>query len=244
MNQRVKLFKRLAEGFGYDLIKRQRNHDTLESHLRNLFDLLQVNCVIDVGANEGQFGVTLRHLGYRGRIVSFEPVGSTFEILAAKCEADPDWLAHRCALGDRNGRMTINVPKGSLLSSFLKPSNYGLDRSDWASVAYTETVEVKCLDDVFEGLVAGIENPRVYLKLDTQGFDLKVVQGGRRSLDAIRGMQSEISMIPIYDGMPDHVQALSRFRDLGFVVTGFYPVARDRKNLAVIEFDCVLRRAE
>ena len=43
---------------------------------------LRVDCVLDVGANVGQFGDMLRTIGYMGTIVSFEPVDATFRTLA------------------------------------------------------------------------------------------------------------------------------------------------------------------
>ena len=56
-------------------------------------------------------------------------------------------------------------------------------------------------------------------------------------------MQSEISLKAIHEGMPDYLTALAEFRNLGFEITGFYPISRDKKTLAVIEYDCVLIRS-
>ena len=62
----------------------------------------------------------------------------------------------------------------------------------------TEQVTVHRLDSVFDELVAGHEH--VFLKVDTQGHDLAVVEGlGRR---AVSGIQLELSFIPVYDGTP------------------------------------------
>ena len=62
----------------------------LGNHLRKLFSHLQINCVLDVGANQGQYGRFLRQTGYQGWIISFEPSPADFQVLAERSAADPD----------------------------------------------------------------------------------------------------------------------------------------------------------
>jgi FkbM family methyltransferase len=231
---------------GYDLVVRKRNHATLHNHLERLFEHLRVNCVIDVGANTGQFGGRLRERGFRGRIASFEPLAANFAGLRSRCARDRDWRAYHAALGEAAGQRKIHVTRGSDLASFHVPTDYALRqfRDGAAEVESAESVEVRTLDGVFAEIVEGLEDPRVFLKLDTQGHDLEVVAGGGASLPRLVGLQSEISMLPVYEDIPDYLTALATYRRLGFEVTGLYPVSRDRETLAVIEFDCVMRRRE
>ena len=93
----------------------------------------------------------------------------------------------------------------------------------------------------------GLPDPRVYLKLDTQGYDLRVLpRGGRPAIDRCSlGLQSEVSCVPIYDGMPRLVGAADRpYEEAGFSLTGMFPVTIDRRSLRVIEFDAVLIRVD
>ena len=63
-----------------------------------------IDLVIDIGANEGQFANELRAGGYSGRIVSFEPLSSAHSRLLQVSSGDTAWHVHpRCALGDRLG---------------------------------------------------------------------------------------------------------------------------------------------
>ena len=67
--------------------------------LNLIFSTLGVNCVIDVGAHVGEFYQLLRHLGYVGRVVSFEPVPESFAKLKRVAATDPHWRGYNVALG-------------------------------------------------------------------------------------------------------------------------------------------------
>lgn len=222
---------------------RRDRHATIDAHVAIVLKQLDVELVIDVGANVGQFATNLRDGGYRGRIVSIEPVASNVAVLREAAAPDGDWSVHSFALGRESGEMTINVPRNTLLSSFLAPNDYARHRFPDSELDGTELVAVHRLDEVFDSLAEPLVNPRTYLKMDTQGWDLEVLAGATGCLDHVVGLQTEISMKPIYEGMPSYLESLARLDALGFGVTGFYPVTRDY-DLRVIEYDCVLVRKE
>lgn len=234
---------KIAEILGYDLVKTSRDV-LLHRHLRHLFNLLKIDCVLDVGANHGQYGQMLRGFGYQGRIISFEPVTASFQRLRAAAGRNRNWDVHNFALGAKEEELEINVTAASDFASFLPPSDFS--RQTFGKVVEVnnrERVIVKRLDDVFAALV-GDHPAAIHLKMDTQGYDLEVLKGGERVLPRIAGLQSELSVLPVYDGMPDYLEALAACRRAGFEVTGLFPVSQDRTTLTVIEFDCVLRRKE
>src|SRR5947207_14657581 len=161
----------------FDLRKDQSTDVFLPGHLRTIFDALQVNCVIDVGANHGQFASMIRRAGYRGVIISVEPQMESYATLAAAARTDPLWTALNIALGERDEDATLNVFAASDLNSLLRPSA-NMVLATWASdVRETQQVQVRRLDSIFEALVHEVEAPRVFLKLDTQGYDLHVLRG-------------------------------------------------------------------
>jgi hypothetical protein len=105
-------------------------------------------------------------------------------------------------------------------------------------------VQVRRLDGMFEELrkLTGAKN--VYLKIDTQGHDKAVLEGAQEALRSVRAMQSEFSMIPVYEATPRAPEMLEYFHEHGFQVSGMYPINRDQKSLAVVEYDCVLVKGE
>lgn len=104
-------------------------------------------------------------------------------------------------------------------------------------------MQIVRLDEDLPQLV-DVSASRIYLKMDTQGFDLEVFAGASAVLDRIAGLQAEVAFQQIYDDVPDYHEALRTFEAQGFAVTGMFPVKRDRKSLRMIEMDCVMRRVD
>lgn len=217
--------------------------DSLQGHLKSFFEKTGINCVIDVGAHLGEYGSEIREIGYKGRIVSFEPVRASHASLSARAAKDRDWRTQNFALGAAEGSQEINIYQGTVFNSFLSPGSVGTERfGEQVQLASKETVRIKRLDQVFDECIAGIAQPRVFLKMDTQGWDLKVLEGGRGVLDRLVGLQSELAVRETYDGMTGYTDALDQYAALGFEITGIFPVARETDGLRVMEFDCVLIR--
>ena len=213
--------------------------ERLDKHLQRLFALLEINCVVDVGANRGQYGRFLRELGFNGRIISFEPVPGDYGVLRATAVADPHWQTHPIALGDQETDQRINVTSDSLFNSFLQPNEFIIGQG--LRVDETAVVPVRRLDALLPSLLADLPDPRIYLKVDTQGYDLHVLTGAEGILPQVLALQSEVSARPVYDEMPDYLESIRFLNSLGYDITGLFPIARDNA-LRVLEFDCVMVR--
>jgi FkbM family methyltransferase len=229
--------------------KHRREHDKglsahlLSSLLMDVFGRYRVDVVLDVGANKGQYARSLRRAGYKGRIVSFEPVARDFEELQGHAADDPLWSVHKMALGRENGSLEMNVVPGTL-SSVLPATEFGARRYDRLQEPTVERVEVRRLDGILDDLLADMTDPRPYLKLDTQGFDLEAFAGlGERVADFV-GMQSEVAFLRIYEGMPRMPESLAVYEAAGFEVAGLYAVSRERRTARALEFDCLMVRAD
>ena len=240
--------KRIAKSslstLGFSLHDLRKNNDLgvfLPGHLRSLLSRLKINCVIDVGANVGEYGLMLRRIGYEGRIVSIEPIREVFERLNATAAADPQWMTLNTACGSREETRAINVFAKSDLSSFLSPSP-NMPTIDPCSIERTETVNIKRLESLLDKMLSGIDEPRVFLKMDCQGFDLEVLKGAGEGLAKVQGLQSEVSAIPLYVGVPDYLEFLSYCRNLEFEPTAFFPVVNSPVSGHLVECDVVLIR--
>ena len=234
----MKLHNKIAKLFGYELIKRKK-HPTADIHTVNLIRQQDIDLVLDVGANEGQFVARLRRQGYRGEVHSFEPVTATFRALQAATAGDNNWHAHQLALSEAPGEATINVARSSDLASFLPPSEFGADRYRDIAAATTETVTMSTVSDFLVAEIPDWEERRILLKMDTQGHDLAVFRGAVSALPAIVMLLSELAIEPIYEGMPRYREVLEAYERAGFHLTGIYPISRS-VNASLIEMDCML----
>lgn len=234
------LVERLGRRVGLEVIPRWRlSRYPLAAHLARLFSNQGVDSVIDVGANRGQFRDFLREeVGFRGPIVSFEPAAGPFEELERKARRDRLWMPVNAALGTEDTSMTLNIMAEPELSSFLRPKEGGLRYRDNVVVA-TERVAVRRLDDVAHEIERRFRLDKPYLKLDTQGYDMQVIAGAQSFLARVRALQSEMSILPVYERMPTFVEAIALLEAKGFDISGMFPVAEDAR-MRLIEFDCVM----
>jgi FkbM family methyltransferase len=204
------------------------------SILKDLLRKLDINCVVDVGANDGQFARNIRAIGYQGRIISFEPVTEPFARLCRNFRSDRAWSGFQIALGSADTILHINVFPMTTLSSFLDPiAKYpGLTQED---------VRVRRLDSLIRELTAGVSPLRIFLKMDTQGYDLEVFRGAEGCLADVRGLVSEVSVKPIYENQPHFLDSVATYERAGFAVHHFSVVSRDASN-GVQEFNAYFRR--
>ncbi|WP_428485681.1 FkbM family methyltransferase [Rhodopila sp.] len=231
---------RLLERVGYTLVPTWRLHDrALAQHLGKLLKQFEVDCVIDIGANDGGYVRFLRaEVGYDGLILSFEPLPA----LAAKCRAarDPHWQVFEYACGTEDSETEINVAAYSQFSSLLPtvaspPEAF----TDMMTIRHRETVQLRRLDGLLPELQRLNGYKRPYLKVDTQGFDLAVLEGAGNLLEAMIAVQTELSFCPIYQGMPGWRTVLDVLEAKRFSVSSMFAISVDA-SLRAIEFDCIL----
>ena len=208
--------------------------------LKDVLKKLAINCVLDVGGNTGQYGRRLRQIGYHGHIISFEPIMASYEILKASAAKDENWSVFPYALGGVNEKKEINVMAATDLSSFLVPREDSQNRFKQNRVERKEEVQVWRLDNILDTCLDMEAHPRLYLKLDTQGFDLSVMEGAQNIIPKILGLQTEISLHNIYHGMPSFLESISKFQSYGFNVIDFVTLTRERDKLSAIEMDCIM----
>ncbi len=232
-----------AEKIGYTIVPNWML-DTYPAvrYMRRLFKLLSVDLVLDVGANQGQYHDFLRdQVGYRNQIISFEPVPHLAASLKRKAANSRHWQVDGRALGSGAGTLAFNVMRNTEMSSFLQPdhSSVGTLLQDHNKIENTIDVEVTSIDAILPGLMTKHASRNVYLKIDTQGFDLEVLKGAEGSLPGLVALQTEASVIPLYAGMPRYHEVIEFLEDRGFIVSGIFP-----NNFLFFprlpEFDCYM----
>ena len=236
------IIPRVLDVLGYDVSKKTKQAK-LNSHLSELLKHLDVNVVIDVGANAGQYARRLRKIGYSGRIICYEPLNQMAAVLEKLAHADPDLIFRDMAAGTESTSATINISPDTSWSSLKAFSDYGQTRfSSQHRESVPQDIHIERLDADVPPLIKDIEDPRIFLKLDTQGFDLEAFSGAQKLHEKIVGLQAEVAFLSIYADTPRYAESMATYEAAGFETTGLFPVKRDRKTLRMIEMDCVMRR--
>ena len=170
--------------------------------------------LFDVGGNVGQTVASFLENFNEPRIYSFEPSPATFETLRAAYGHASRVRLENLALGDREDSLPFHVTKDhSVNDSLLEPV--------WDAQAKTVAVQVTTLDRYCEQ--HGIESID-YLKIDTQGYDLKVLEGARRLFleKRIRMFSVELTFAPMYKEQPSYLKVLTFPEEFGYQMLGFY----------------------
>jgi FkbM family methyltransferase len=230
----------LARRLGYDLTPR-RKAKSPPAQLVALLGHFRIACVLDVGANVGQYGSMLREWGYSGRIVSFEPQAAAHGALERRAAADPDWqVAPPMALGARAGQVELAVSAESDMSSVLPQGALLRQVSPSSAVVAKETVPLCRLDEVAGPYLRPDE--RAFLKIDVQGYEAEVLAGAQALLDHLTGIQLEMSLVPLYEGERGFRDLLDDLGALGFEPWLFLPGYFERKLARQLQIDGVFMR--
>ena len=138
-----------------------------------------INYILDVGANEGQFVKELRFHGYQGKVLSFEPLLEAHKKLIENSKNDINWKIFRpLALGNKNTTNIINISKNSVSSSILNISEEHIANAPDSRFINKQSIEEIKLEDIFDELK--IENNNLFLKIDTQGYEFQVLEGAQK----------------------------------------------------------------
>lgn len=192
-------------------------HKSLNRHLEEL----KIQNIIDVGANVGQFGLDMRRHGFKGLIVSYEPVEETYRVLTQTIKAKQPWEILQLGLGSIESQVEINVSANDgLSSSILKMGSLHLENFPEAATVRIEQISISTIDNELAKL--GLRPEEILLKLDVQGFEAEVLNGASKSLSKIPLCYLEVSLLPLYEGELSLLPILNQLNKFGHEVIDIF----------------------
>jgi len=208
---------------------------------RLLFAAHAIGVVLDVGANTGAWARDLREVvGFKGHIRSFEPTTTAFHQLEKRSAGDDRWQIFNVALGDADGELVINIAGNLDSSSILEMRPAHEAAAPASGYVGSETAAVRTLDGIFDEVCPPGE--RVYLKIDTQGYEGRVLRGANRSLAKIDFVQLEMPLVPLYVGESTFTELLGLMFAEGFELVGLDPGFTDARTGHVLQVDGIFHR--
>jgi len=235
----VKYIRRALRKFNYELLKYPYGDHAKRMEIIKQFD---IQIILDVGANIGEFATTMREIGYKDKIVSFEPRKHAFSELLHKAESDSNWRCLNIALGDIDCTSIINISGNSPSSSILEMNQIHIESRPISKYIGKEEIVVKRLDSVISELIE--KDKDIYLKIDTQGFEKQVLEGAKGAFQNIRAIQLEMSLVELYRGSMLIYNMIPYMENKGFFLSslerGFY----DPKSKRLLQVDGIFIRLD
>ena len=228
--------KNLTNQLGWEI----RRYHPAVSEIPRMYQSLvyhEIDLILDVGANVGQYGMLLRRLGYSGKIVSFEPLSSAYSQLKAASQKDSLWeVAPRTAIGNENSQISLNISANSQSSSVLNILDSHVNAASNSAYIDSEKVELNRLDTVARDYLNKDRNS-AFLKIDVQGFEKQVIEGATNILPRIKGIQTEMSLIPLYQGQLLYKEMIELLDKLGYELYSVIPGFADPQTGRLLQMD-------
>jgi len=187
--------KLLFRRFGID-VSRYNLKENFDFRLNHFLKLNNIECILDIGANIGQYAEYLRQIGFKNNIISFEPLNDAYEILKTKTKKDSRWEAYNFGIGENDQISKINVSKNSFSSSILDMSNSHFDSSPESIYVSSQKIKIKRLDRL--EFLEKLTDKNLFLKIDTQGYEEQVINGSINIINRVKGIQIEMSLNELY----------------------------------------------
>lgn len=240
------MIRRLIRRFGVDVVRYPygiRQIDVLKHTAeQNRIKLIQhygIDLILDVGANDGGFGLEMLQHGIQAKIVSFEPLNDAFARLKQNSSLYQNWKIENCALGNFDGESEINIAGNSVSSSILPMALRHQQSAPESTYVAKQKIRIRKLDSIFSEYS---QYRNIYLKLDVQGFEKHVLEGAENSLHRIKGIQTEMSLVELYEGESTFFEFSKILIDKGFKLMSIEPGFFDDKTGQLLQLDGIWYR--
>lgn len=191
---------------------------------------LPCTCVVDIGANRGQFALVARNCFPGARIHSFEPLKEPATIFQRVFSSDARVHLHEIAIGPDDRDMVIHVSSADDSSSLLPIAALQSRLFPGTEEKEERTINVRRLDSVLKR--EDIEQPAL-LKMDVQGFELEALEGCKNLLPCFSHVYVECSFVELYARQAFAHEVISFLDGFGFALSGVYNLYYDKKGVAI-----------
>lgn len=213
----------------------------LDQQLVFTLERQEVDAVIDVGANLGQYATRLRAAGWSRPILSIEPIPEVHQRLAERAAGDPAWeVAPPMAIGADTGEVELEVSAEADMSSTRAQTPLLQAISPSSAVLRRVKVPQQRLDAL--DLVRDRSWRRLLVKADVQGAEPAVLAGMEGLWERVQGVQLELALVPLYEGERPWLDLVGDLAARGFAPYLLFPGYFSRRLGRQVQLDIVFYR--
>lgn len=199
-------------------------------HLDMLKSLGDINILIDIGANKGQFSVLFKYIYPKSLIFAFEPLKSPSKTYRKLFDGEKNVWFYKFAIGFQKKEMEMNVSRREDSSSLLKIGEKQTEFFPGTDFDSFEKVEMSNLSSFISPEQI---NQTVLVKIDVQGFELEVLKGSEDLIKYFDYIYVECSYKELYQNQPLVSEVVQFLFDKGFGLEGVYNNFFDTKGVAI-----------
>lgn len=225
------LFPLREKGFSYE-----RYLSLTKPWIQNL----NINTILDIGANTGQAAFVLRKAFPNAQIYSFEPLPDCYSKLHENTKQFSKLKTFNLALGEKKDSVQFEQNAYSPSSSMLSMTDKHRANFPYTKESKTVAVEMERLDDLASQLQL---TDNILIKLDVQGFEQQVIAGGTTLFSQAKVLIMETSFDTLYQGQPlfDDMYSLV-VKKLGFRYEGSFEQLISPVDERILQQDAIFIR--
>jgi FkbM family methyltransferase len=179
--------------------------------------------------------------GYKGKIVSFEPLSRAHRALNLAAKNHSNWLIHpQVAIAAEDCEIQINISKNSVSSSILPMLDAHSTAAPDSLYIASEKVAARKLDSIAAEYLLPSQN--LFIKIDTQGYEWFVIDGASDTLKMAKGLLCELSLLPLYEGQHLWLETIERLESYGFALWALQKGFTDPHNGRTLQVDAIFLR--
>lgn len=207
--------KSALNAMGFDII---RTSKLAQFNLCGLKSL-SIKTIIDVGANTGQFSRWMSAHFPNAVILCFEPLPEPYAALQNWANEGPNKVQiFNLAIGNKDGEAQMFFhPDFSPSSSLLANTVLGEKLFPTAKNQERVTVKLLTLDHALQD--KKLEN-NILIKLDVQGYEDRVLEGGKEIFAKATACILEISLDSLYEGQADFRELYNQLDRMNYRYAG------------------------
>lgn len=225
---------------GYQLIKVPYSNRKIKSGSYKWLQDLNINTILDIGANEGQFTKVITQILPGVQVYSFEPLKVAYEIFKSQFKGNNKIEIFNFALGDEDKQSSIYKNEFSASSSVIAMTELLKEAFPFSRSVTEEKITIKRLDDFSYNLNL---NKEILMKIDVQGFELNVLKGAENTLRDVKLIIVETSFFELYQKQPLFKDVYNYLIRNGFNYFGSLEQIYDERDGKILQSDSIFLRS-
>jgi FkbM family methyltransferase len=235
-----KIFNQLIGFTGYQIKNRKYLYESDKNLIKSI-NYFNINTILDIGANKGQFALNLLENNFKGKILSFEPLSYEHKLLKKFSKNKKNWfIEKKCALGQKKFKKTLFITGNRESSSLLKILPTHIEIKPDSKIIKSEIVNVEKLNS-FKNKIKKLKK-NLLLKIDTQGSEIDVLLGADEVIKDIKCLFIEVSLIPLYEKQKLWMEVIKYLKNLGFNIWSIDPLLRNKSTGQTYQVDMFFHR--